>query len=338
MNFKPINLFLCIGLFTAGLGNVAHAGGEVNVYTERQPEFVQPVFDRFTKATGIRVNALYSQADLVDRIRREGKNTPADILLAMNVGRLVEAGEAGIASPINDEVVAQNIPSDYRGKDNLWVGLTSRARVFVTSRDATKSLVVKSYEELASPEFRGQVCIRSGYHEYNLGLIGSMIARHDVDFTRDWLRFLKSNLARKPQGNDVDQIAAVAAGECGVAVVNSYYYGKMLDNPARRSAASKVHIVFPNQETGGTHMNITGAVLVKGAPNRENALKLIEFMSSSEIQHVYADANFEYPVGIVWPEMLRSWGEFTSEQLPLTMIAGYQEQAKQLLDEVAFDD
>ncbi|MEQ9346431.1 MAG: extracellular solute-binding protein [Thalassospira sp.] len=338
MDFRPFRLFLCVGFFAAGFGNIAKADGEVNVYTERQPEFVQPVFERFTKATGIAVNVLYSQTDLVDRIVREGTSTPADVLLAVNVGRLVEAGQSGIAEPINDALVAQNIPPDYRDKDNLWVGLTSRARVFVTSRDATKSLPITSYEELASPEFKGQICIRSGYHVYNLGLIGSMIARHDVDFTRDWLRFVKSNLARKPQGGDVDQIMAVARGECGVAIVNSYYYGKMLDDPAARSAASKVHIVFPNQEAGGTHMNITGVVLVKGAPNRINALRLIEFMSSSEIQHVYADANFEYPVGVVWPEMLRSWGEFTSERLPLTVIAGYQDQAKQLLDEVAFDD
>lgn len=325
-------------LLALGMGTSAQAGNEVNVYTERQPQFIQPVFDRFTKATGIRVNVLYSQTDLVDRIRREHESTPADILIAVNVGRLVEAANADIASPITSPIVDENIPTTYRDTNNLWVGLTSRARVLVTPRQAGNQMQIESYEELANPQWRGKICIRSGYHVYNTGLVASMLAHHGPEYTRNWLRYVKGNLARKPQGGDADQIAAVARGECSVAIANSYYYGKMLDDPATRKDASRVQIVFPNQKSTGTHVNITGVVLMKRAPNRNNALKLIEFMSSNEIQHVYAAVNFEYPVGIVWPEMLRSWGEFTSEHLPLTVIAGYQDLAKQLLDEVAFDD
>lgn len=329
--------FLMLGSNHAATAAAA-AGDEVNVYTERQPQFIQPVLDRFTKATGIRVNVFYSQSDLVERIRDDDDFSSADLLIAVNVGRLIEADEAGIAAPVTSDVVFENIPENYRADDGRWIGLTLRARVFITARDKATHADITSYEELADPMWKNQICMRSGYHPYNIGLIGSVIAHHGEDFTRDWLRFLKSNLARKPQGNDTEQIAAVARGDCGVAIVNSYYYGKMLDDPQKRAAASKVQIVFPNQDASGTHVNITGVVLMKSAPNRENAIKLIEFMSSNEIQHVYADTNFEYPVGVVWPEMLRSWGDFDAEHLPLTVIAGYQDLAKQLLDEVAFDE
>jgi iron(III) transport system substrate-binding protein len=316
----------------------ANAKETVTVYTEREPQFIQPVLERFTKSTGIDVDVVYEQSDLVERIQSEGRATDADVLIAVNVGRLVEAAGAGIAAPITSRAVLDNIPASYRDKGGLWVGLTMRARVLITPRKPGDDQVLTSYEGLADPIWKGAICMRSGYHVYNTGLIASMIAHHGEDYTRDWLRYLKSNLARKPQGKDRDQIAAVASGECRIGIANSYYYGKMLDDPEKRAAASKVQITFPNQETFGTHVNITGVVMMANAPHAENALQLIEFMASSDIQHVYADANFEYPVGVVWPEKLRSWGDFKAEQLPLTVIAGYQELAKQLLDEVAFDD
>lgn len=313
---------------------------EVNVYSLRQPYLIKPMFKRFTEETGIRVNTLYSQSGLVERIKHEGRNSPADLLLTVDIGRIQDAVDAGIAQPMQSDVIDANIPDQFRDDDDLWVGLTTRARVIYISRDRVVPDAISSYEDLADPKWKGRICVRSAMHVYNIALIASMLAHHGEEDTKAWLTALKDNLARKPQGADTDQIEAVSQGVCDVALGNSYYYGKMLDDPNKAPAAQKVRIVFPNQDGRGAHVNISGVALMKNAPNRENAIKLVEFLSGDEAQHMYADINFEYPVkpGVAWSEMVKSWGTFKHDSLSLNSVAALRGDAVRLIDEVGFNE
>jgi iron(III) transport system substrate-binding protein len=333
-----------LGLVVAAMGlsvfPAAHAAEEVNVYSLRQPFLIEPMFKRFTEETGIRVNTLFSQSGLVERIKHEGRNTPADLLLTVDIGRIQDAVDAGIAQPIESAVLDANIPDQFRDEGKLWVGMTTRARVLYTSLDRVEPDAITTYEELADPKWKGRICVRSGMHVYNIALIASMIAHHGEEETKTWLAGLKDNLARKPQGADTDQIEAVSQGVCDVAIGNSYYYGKMLDDPNKAEAAKQVRIVFPNQGDRGTHVNISGVALMKYAPNKENAIKLVEFLSGAEAQHMYADINFEYPVkpGVAWSEQVRAWGTFVHDDLPLNAVAANRGAAIRLIDEVGFNE
>ena len=333
-----------LGLVVSAIGlsmvPAAHAAKEVNVYSLRQPFLIEPMFKRFTEETGIRVNTLFSQSGLVERIKHEGRNTPADLLLTVDIGRIQDAVDAGIAQPIESDVLNANIPDQFRDENKLWVGLTTRARVLYTSLDRLEPDAITTYEELADPKWKGRICVRSAMHVYNIALIASMVAHHGEEETKIWLTGLKNNLARKPQGADIDQIEAVSQGVCDVAIGNSYYYGKMLDDPNKADAAKQVRIVFPNQGDRGTHVNISGVTLMKYAPNKENAIKLVEFLSGAEAQHMYADINFEYPVkpGVAWSERVRAWGTFVHDDLPLNTVAANRGAAIRLIDEVGFNE
>ncbi len=333
-----------LGLVVSAMGlsmfPAAHAAEEVNVYSLRQPFLIEPMFKRFTEETGIRVNTLFSQSGLVERIKHEGRNTPADLLLTVDVGRIQDAVDADIAQPIESAVLDANIPDQFRDEEKLWVGMTTRARVLYTSLDRVEPDAITTYEELADPKWKGRICVRSAMHVYNIALIASMIAHHGEEETKTWLSAVKDNLARKPQGGDTDQIEAVSQGVCDVAIGNSYYYGKMLDDPNKADAAKQVRIVFPNQGDRGTHVNISGVALMKYAPNKENAIKLVEFLSSAEAQHMYADINFEYPVkpGVAWSERVRAWGTFVHDDLPLNTVAANRGAAIRLIDEVGFNE
>ncbi|MBE72249.1 MAG: iron ABC transporter substrate-binding protein [Thalassospira sp.] len=333
-----------LGLVVSAMGlsmfPTAHAAEEVNVYSLRQPFLIEPMFKRFTEETGIRVNTLFSQSGLVERIKHEGRNTPADLLLTVDVGRIQDAVDADIAQPIESAVLDANIPDQFRDEEKLWVGMTTRARVLYTSLDRVEPDAITTYEELADPKWKGRICVRSAMHVYNIALIASMIAHHGEEETKTWLSAVKDNLARKPQGGDTDQIEAVSQGVCDVAIGNSYYYGKMLDDPNKADAAKQVRIVFPNQGDRGTHVNISGVALMKYAPNKENAIKLVEFLSSAEAQHMYADINFEYPVkpGVAWSERVRAWGTFVHDDLPLNTVAANRGAAIRLIDEVGFNE
>lgn len=318
----------------------AQAAEEVNVYSLRQPFLIEPMFERFTEETGIRVNTLFSQSGLVERIKHEGRNTPADLLLTVDIGRIQDAVDAGIAQPIESAVLDANIPAQFRDENKLWVGMTTRARVLYTSLDRVAPDAIATYEDLADPKWKGRICVRSAMHVYNIALIASMIAHHGEEYTKTWLTAVKDNLARKPQGGDTDQIEAVSQGVCDVAIGNSYYYGKMLDDPNKAPAAKQVRIVFPNQGDRGTHVNISGVALIKHAPNKENAIKLVEFLSGDAAQHMYADINFEYPVkpSVAWSERVRSWGRFTQDDLALNTVAAKRGAAIRMIDEVGFNE
>jgi len=326
----------------AGLTGRAQAAGVVNVYSYRQPALIDPLFEAFTKATGIEVRTVFAENGLVERLAQEGRNSPADVLLSADVGRLVEAVERDLAQPVDSPAITGKVPANLRDAGNLWFGLTMRARVVYASRDRVSAEAI-SYEDLADPKWKGKICLRPGNHPYNLGLIAAMIAHKGEDATRDWLRGLKANLAVKPSGNDRSQAKSVFAGECDLALANTYYMGKMLTNdkePEQKEWAKNVRILFPASPDFGTHVNISGMLMAKNAPNRDNAMKLMEFLAGDEAQRLYADGNFEYPVNPAIPasELVRSWGAFTPDSLAVAEIAKYESAAARLVDEVQFND
>ena len=316
--------------------------GEVNVYSYRQPYLINPLFKDFSDETGIKVNVIYAEKGLIERIQAEGRNSPADVLLTVDVGNLTQANDAGIGQPIKSAELDAEIPAAYRDEDGEWIGLTRRARVVYASKERVKQDSI-TYEELADPKWRGKICIRSGQHVYNVALIASMIAAHGEDWTENWLKGVKANLARKPAGDDRLQVKGVYAGECDLAIGNTYYMGAMLTNekqPEQKEWANSVNMLFPNANDRGTHVNISGAVLAKHAPHKENAVKLIEFLASDEGQEMYADVNNEYPVkeGVPGLRLVQSWGDFKADPISLNEIAALRKKASELVDKVGFDD
>ena len=321
---------------------LAEEAGEVNVYSYRQPYLINPLFKAFTEQTGVKVNVIFAEKGLIERIQAEGRNSPADVLLTVDVGNLTQATDAGIAQPIQSPALEAAIPPGYRAADNQWFGLTRRARVVYASKERVK-LDKITYEDLADPKWRGKICIRSGQHVYNVALIASMIAAHGEEWTETWLKGVKSNLARKPAGDDRLQVKGVYAGECDIAVGNTYYMGAMLKNdkePEQKEWANSVNIIFPNTDDRGTHVNISGAVVAKYAPHKDNAVKLLEFLASDQGQETYADVNNEYPVkeGIPWSPLVKSWGAFKPDPISLNDIASLRKKASELVDKVGFDD
>jgi iron(III) transport system substrate-binding protein len=332
---------LCLPVQLAHTAAAAEAG-EVNVYSYRQPYLIDPLFKDFTEQTGIKVNVIFAEKGLIERIAAEGRNSPADVLLTVDVGNLMQAKDAAIGQPIQSKALDAAIPETYRDNDGIWVGLTRRARVVYASKERVK-LDKITYEDLADPKWRGKICIRSGQHVYNVALIASMIAAHGEAETETWLRGLKANLARKPAGDDRMQVKGVYAGECDLAIGNTYYMGSMLQNekePEQKEWANSVNILFPNTDDRGTHVNISGAILAKSAPHKENALKLLEFLASDAGQKDYAETNNEYPVkdGVPWSPLVQSWGTFKPDPISLNEIAGLRKKASELVDKVGFDD
>ncbi|MBV2184211.1 MAG: Fe(3+) ABC transporter substrate-binding protein, partial [Rhizobium sp.] len=293
-------------LSTAVLGSVAFAAtagmamadGEVNIYSYRQPELIQPVIDAFTKETGIEANVLFLDKGLVERIAAEGANSPADVILTVDIGRLVEAKDGGVTQPLENEIINKDIPAQYRDPAGEWFGLTTRGRVVYASKERVPETAI-TYEELVDPKWKGRICMRDGQHSYNIGLFASMVAHHGAEYTEKWLTGLKQNLARKPDGNDRGQAKAIMSGECDLALGNTYYVGLMMTNekdPEEKEWAAATKILFPNTADRGTHVNISGMALAKYAPNKDNAVKLMEFLSSGKAQEIYAQQVFEYPV------------------------------------------
>lgn len=324
------------------LSGMAQAAGEVNVYTYRQPALIDPLFEAFTAKTGITVRAVFAESGLVERLAQEGRNSPADLLLTADVGRLVEAAARDLAQPVSSAAILDKVPANLRDAQNLWFGLTMRARVIYASNDRARIEAI-SYEELADPKWKGKICLRPGNHPYNLGLIAAMIAHKGEDATREWLKGVKANLALKPNGNDRAQAKSVFAGECDLAIANTYYMGKMMTNdkePEQKDWAKAVRIVFPSSPEFGTHVNISGMLLTKNAPNKDNAVKLMEYLASDEAQRLYADGNFEYPVNpaVEASEIVKAWGSFTPDTLNVAEIAKFEPAAAKLVDEVQFND
>ncbi|TYC67808.1 Fe(3+) ABC transporter substrate-binding protein [Stappia sp. BW2] len=320
----------------------AFADGEVNIYSYRQPYLIEPLLDAFTKETGIKTNVVFASEGLGERIAAEGANSPADVLLTVDIGRLDGAKQLGISQPVVSDVVNANVPAEFRDPEGQWIGLTNRARVIYASKERVDQDSI-TYEELADPKWKGRLCTRSGQHVYTVGLVASMVAHHGAEETEKWLEGVRDNLARKPAGNDRAQVKAIYAGECDIALGNTYYMGLMQTNekePEQQVWADSVRILFPNTNDRGSHVNIAGVILAKNAPHKDNAIKLIEFLSSGEAQKIYAETNHEYPVkpGVAVSERVASWGEFKKDTLPLADIAKNRKTASELIDKVGFDD
>ena len=316
------------------------ASSDVNVYSYRQPELVEPLFAAFTDATGIRVNVTFLDKGMVERLKAEGTRSPADIIMTVDISRLSNAVAEGVTQPVDSDVLTSSIPPEFRDPGGHWYALTLRGRIVYASKDRVGYGEVTTYEDLANGKWEGRLCSRLGTHPYNLALFGAMISLKGEAAAKDWVAALKRNLGRKPQGNDRAQVKAIWAGECDISLGNTYYMGKMLSNEEQQAWANSVRIVFPVFEGGGTHMNVSGIAMTKAAPNREEALKLMEFLASPEAQRIYAAVNYEYPVtpGVPASDLVASWGEFVPDRLPLAEIARQRPAALRMVEEVGFDD
>ena len=312
---------------------------EVNIYSYRQPFLIEPLTSAFTDKTGIKVNIVYLRKGMIERMKAEGKRSPADVVLTVDISRLSALVEAGLTQKVVSETLSTNVPEKYRDPAGHWFGLTTRARIIYVSKERVRTGEIKSYEDLADPKWRGKVCTRSGLNAYNLALTSAIIHHHGEDYAKKWLDGFKQNLARKPQGNDRAQVKAIWAGECDLSIGNTYYMGKMLKDPEQADWAKSVNIVFPTFEGGGTHVNVSGIGMAKFSPNKENALALMEFLSSGEAQEIYATANFEYPIapGTKVDDLVKSWGSFNADNVNLMTIAKLRKKALKLTEIVDFD-
>ncbi|WP_323782318.1 Fe(3+) ABC transporter substrate-binding protein [Thalassovita sp.] len=329
-----------IALAVLGLAMAAPAmAEEVNLYSYRQPDLLKPLTDAFEAETGIDVNVAYLSKGMVERLTAEGKRSPADLVLTVDISRLAAVVDAGLTQPVESDILTANVPAAYHDPEGQWWGLTTRARVVYASKDRVKPGEVTTYEDLADPKWKGRICTRSGTHAYNVALTAAVIHHLGEDGAKAWLEGLKANLARKPQGNDRAQVKAIWAGECDIAIGNTYYMGEMLEDPEQKEWAESVNIVFPVFEGGGAHVNISGVAMTKSAPNKENALKLMEFLTAPEAQRIYAVANHEYPIapGVEPGELVKSWGDFVPDDVNLMELAKLRPIALRIIEEVDFD-
>ncbi|MDO9552656.1 Fe(3+) ABC transporter substrate-binding protein [Rhodonellum sp.] len=315
--------------------------GVVNVYTHRHYEADQLIFDKFTEKTGIKVNVVSASADeLIQKLELEGANSPADVLITVDAGRLHRAETKGLLQTISSEILDTNIPSKFRNPEGYWFGLTYRARILAYSKERVKAEELSTYEALTAPEWKGRILTRSSENIYNQSLLASIIAANGSAGAEKWAADLLANMSRSPKGSDRDQVKAVASGEGDVAIVNTYYIGIMLNdaNEEERKAAEKVGIFFPNQGDRGTHINISGAGVTKYAPNKENAIKLLEFLSEPESQEILANINFEYPVNpsVEVSDLLKKWGNFKTDDLNLSKLGENNNEAVIIFDKVGW--
>ena len=328
----------------AGAAILAGAGAsaqELNLYTSREPGLVEPLLQAFTEDTGIKVNTVFLKDGLVERLASEGESSPADVLMAVDAGNLVDLVERGLTQPVESEVLTAAIPENLRDPGNQWFPLSMRARVVYAAKDLELDSI--TYEDLADPEWKGRICIRSGQHPYNTALFSAFMTHHDAAATEEWLTGLKANLARKAGGGDRDGAKDIQGGICDIAIANSYHVGLMRSGKGgdeQKAWGEAIKVILPTFEDGGTHVNISGAAVAKNAPNRDEAVKLLEFLVSDEAQKIYGEANYEYPVkaGAAIDPIIASFGELKVDPLPLTEIVKNRKQVSELVDRVGFDN
>ncbi len=337
MTKSSISLAAILGLLLSLCAGAVQAGGEVNLYSARKEALIKPLLDRFTEQTGIEVNLVTGKADaLLKRLESEGRNTPADMLITTDAGRLFRAKALGLSQAVESERLMKIIPAAYRDPESHWYGLSLRARPILYSKERVSPGALSTYEALIEPQWSGKICIRSSNNIYNQSLVASMLAHDGKEKTQKWANGLVKNFARSPKGGDRDQIKAVAAGECDIAIANTYYLAGMLvgKDPAQRQAAQAVAVFWPNQAGRGAHVNISGAVITKASKNRDNALKLLEFLVSPVSQSWYAEVNQEYPVSdnVTWSDILQHWGEFKADDLNLGLLGRHNAEAVMIMD------
>jgi iron(III) transport system substrate-binding protein len=337
--FRPrayAQVAFAIGLL--GYAGDCAAQGKVNIYSYREPPLVEPLLKAFTDATKIEVNVVYAPNGLVERMAAEGRNSPADLLLTNEFALLTQARDAGVTQAAASDALRAALPATVRDPDGHWFGLTRRARVVYASKSRVGDTAI-TYEQLADPKWKGKICTRSGQHTYNVALAAAMIAHLGPEKAETWLRGVKANLARKPSGGDREAVRDVHSGLCDLAIGNTYYMGAMLKHPEQKAWADSVKVLFPDAEGRGTHVNISGMALAANAPNRANAIQLMEFLVSAPAQKLYAETNHEYPAasGVGESDLVKSWGALKPDALPLQDIAKLRRQASEMIDRVRFD-
>lgn len=333
-------LFVILLLLMPVSGPFALAA-EVNLYSARQEALIEPLLDRFTEQTGIQVNMVSAKDDtLIKRLESEGRNSPADLLLTADAGRLYRARELGVLAPVESTILERRIPASYRDPEGHWFGLSLRARPILYARDRVAPEELSTYADLADPRWKGRICIRSSSNIYNQSLVAARIATHGKAETETWARGLVANFARPPRGGDRDQIKAAAAGQCDIAIANTYYLAAMLNDSqeSERASAERLAVFWPDQNGSGVHVNVSGIGLTTAARNREQAVRLMEFLVSDEAQRWYADANQEYPVveGIEPSDTLKAWGPFKADGINLSELGRYNADALRLMDRVGW--
>lgn len=331
-----------VTLIALVLGSAAQANSVVNVYSARQEALIKPLLDKFSAQTGIETQLVTAEAGpLLERLRREGRNSPADLFITVDAGRLHQAKTAGLLQPVESATVDAAVPAAYRDPQGLWFGLSLRARPIMYATDRVTPEQLDSYLGLADPKWRGRICIRSSSNIYNQSLVASMIAAHGEAATLEWLKGLVKNFARKPAGGDRDQIRAAAAGECDIAIANTYYLARMLraePGSADRGAAEAMAVFWPNQDGRGVHVNVSGAGVTNAAPNRDNAIRLLEFLVTDEAQAWYAEVNNEYPVKpeVPWSKVVLEMGRFKADDLNLATLGNNNALAVKLMDQAGW--
>ncbi|WP_414471527.1 Fe(3+) ABC transporter substrate-binding protein [Microvirga sp. M2] len=318
----------------------AVAAESLNIYTTREPGLIKPVLDEFTKETGIKVNTIFISNGLEERIRTEGENSPADLILTVDIGRLQAAKDYGVTQPVKSEALENVIPAAYRDPEGHWFGMALRARVVYASKDRVKQDKF-TYEELADPKWKGKICSRSGQALYNISLFAAAIAHMGEDKAEQWLKGVKANLARKPSGGDREQAKDILAGVCDIGIGNTYYVSLMRNgsDAEQKKWGEAINVILPTFEGGGTHVNVSGLALAKYAPHKANAVKFMEYMVSDESQRIHAEANSEYPIkaGIAIHPTIASFGELKADNVPIAEIAKLRKKASEMVDTVGFD-
>jgi iron(III) transport system substrate-binding protein len=315
---------------------------ELNLYTTREAGLIQPLLDKFTEKTGVKVNTVFMKDGLAERVAAEGVNSPADLLMTVDVGNLIDLAEQGVTQPTMSDGLNASIPAQLRDPDGHWYALSLRARALYAAKDRTE-ITTFTYEQLADPAWKGKVCIRSGQHPYNTALIAAMIAKHGEATAERWLIGVKDNLARKAGGGDRDVARDISGDTCDLGVANSYYVGLMRSGKGgteQEEWIAAIRPILPTFANGGTHVNISGAAIAKHAPNKANAVKLLEYLVSDEAQIIYAEANYEYPVkpGVATDPLITDLGPLTVDSTSLIEISAHRKAASELVDKVGFDD
>ena len=332
---------ICGALLMAIISNGAALAESLGIYTHRQPFLLEPILEAYTKKTGVEFQTVYAPKGLAARLKAEGERTEADLVLTVDISRIKELADTGLLAPLASDILNKHVPSHLRDANDRWTALSLRARIIAVSKDRVGKQAITTIEDLASPKWQGRVCSRKGSHVYNRAVLASLIAHNGKEAAKNWTLGIVDNLARRPQGNDRAQAKAIYSGQCDVALMNTYYYGKMKfakDKPEQQKWADSIEIAFFNQDGRGQHVNISAAGITQGSKRKELARAFLEWVTSEEAQQIYTKVNFEYPVNpnAQLSEEVASWGTFKMDMLPMNVIADKSPQAQRIINETGW--
>ena len=332
---------ICGALLMVVISNGAALAESLGIYTHRQPFLLEPILEAYTKKTGVEFQTVYAPKGLAARLKAEGERTEADLVLTVDISRIKELADTGLLAPLASDILNKHVPSYLRDANDRWTALSLRARIIAVSKERVGKQAITTIEDLASPKWQGRVCSRKGSHVYNRAVLASLIAHNGEEAAKNWTLGIVDNLARRPQGNDRAQAKAIYSGQCDVALMNTYYYGKMKfakDKPEQQKWADSIEIAFFNQDGRGQHVNISAAGITQGSKRKELARAFLEWVTSEEAQQIYTKVNFEYPVNpnAQLSEEVASWGSFKMDMLPMNVIADNSPQAQRIINETGW--